>query len=266
MYEKKISQRAPGWIGLILDESLSMSDNLPGTSDPKFMWVERYFGNILHELLARSTETSGPDAIIKPRYYLTVIRYGSHPELWGSPEMDIETAVRRFADGGNSLGLGGRMSGTDTEAAFAEMLDHLKNSLAGERFKDSFPPMLFHLSDGESATNATALAQKAMGQSTADGHTLVVNAYIGAQTSLAYSGPEDFPGYLDVSEVGSKRDNVRLFHMSSEIPPSIEANLKDDGIFPELRSGSRAFFDVRTKDMLKHVIQVIGSLGSRMKR
>lgn len=265
-YEQKISREKPGLIGLIVDDSGSMSDSLPATSDPKFLWVARYFGIILLELLARSTEMKGNDAVVKPRYYLTVVKYGSHPELWGSPEMDIETAVGLFTEGGNSLGLGGHLCGTDSEAAFAEMLVHLKNSLAGERFKNSFPPMIFHLSDGESATDATALAQEAMQQSTTDGQTLVVNAYIGTQTNLGYDGPEDFSGYINVTEAGSSEDNIRLFEMSSQVPASIEANLKEDGIFPQLRSGSRLFFDVRTKDMLKHGLQVVGSLGSRMGR
>lgn len=265
-YEKKVSRAFPCLIIMLIDDSASMSDTLPGTSDPKFLWVERYFGIILQELLARCTEMKGDEAVIKPRYYLIVIRYGSQPSLWGSPEMDIETAVRLFTDGGNSLGLGGYLSGTNAEAAFAEALAHLKTALASERFRNSFPPMVFHLSDGESATDATALAQEVMQQSTTDGGTLVVNAYIGTHTRLSYKGPEDFPGYTEVSEVGSQEDNIRLFEMSSEVPPCIEANLKADGIFPQLRPGSRLFFDVRTKDMLKHVIQVIGSLNSRMER
>ena len=95
---------------------------------------------------------------------------------------------------------------------------------------------------------------------------LVVNAYIGTQTSLNYQGPEDFPGYLDVSEAGPGNDNIRLFEMSSVAPDCIVDNLKAEGIFPEFRSGARLFFDVRTKEMLKHVIQVIGSIGSRMER
>jgi hypothetical protein len=265
-YEKKISRAQPGLIGLILDDSGSMADNLPGTSDPKYQWVERYFGNILHELLARSSEVKGNDAIVKPRWYLTTVKYGTHPELWGSPESDIQTVVELFSRSGNSLGLGGNLNGTDTEAAFAEMLDHLKNSLAGERFKNAFPPMIFHLSDGQSATDATAIAEEMKRQTTADGQTLLVNAYVGTQASLSYNGPEDFPGYLEVPEVGSSPDNIRLFAMSSVVPPSIEANLKADGIFPQIRPGSRLFFDVRTKEMLKHVLQVVGSLGSRMAR
>lgn len=208
----------------------------------------------------------GDAAVVKPRYYLTVEKYGSHPELWGSPELNIQEAVELFSKSGNSLGLGGNLGGTDAAAAFAEMLGHLKNSLAGERFRNSFPAMLFHLSDGESATDATGIAEEMKGLSTGDGNVLVVNAYIGTRTKLNYRGPEDFPGYVDVSEVGSSPDNVRLFEMSSVAPAPIEANLKADGIFPQLRPGSRLFFDVRTKDMLKNVLQVVGSLGSRMAR
>lgn len=265
-YAKKISRAEPGLLGIILDDSGSMADNLDQTSDPKYQWVERYFGIILHELLSRSSEVKGDAVVVKPRYYLTIVKYGSHPELWGSPEMDIQAAVELFSKSGNSLGLGGHLGGTDTEAAFAEMLVHLKNSLAGERFRNAFPPMVLHLSDGESRTDASVIAEEMKGLSTADGNVLVVNAYIGTRTHLNYRGPEDFPGYVDVSEVGSSPDNVRLFEMSSVAPSPIEANLKSDGIFPQIRSGSHVFFDVRTRDMLKNVLQVVGSLGSRMAR
>ena len=54
--------------------------------------------------------------------------------------------------------------------------------------------------------------------------------------------------------------------MSSEAPESIRQNLIEDGVFPNLRQGSRLFFDVRTREMLKHVIQVVGSIGSRADR
>ena len=102
--------------------------------------------------------------------------------------------------------------------------------------------------------------------STNDGNVLMVNAYIGTQTSLSYTGPGDFPGYIDVTEAGPSDDNIHLFNMSSVAPDSILDNLKADSIFPKIRPGSRLFFDVRTKDMLKNCLQVVGSMGSRMAR
>lgn len=265
-YEKLISRANPGLILMLLDDSASMSDDLPGTSDPKYKWVERYSGIIFDDLLNRSTDVKGNDIDVKSRYYIHVLKYGSKPQLWGSDEMDIKTAVEHFTNCGNSFELKGALGGTDAEAAFEEARIHLAQTLATERFRDSFPPMVFHLTDGESQTDASQLAQQIMQLSSNDGNVLVVNAYIGTQTNLNYTGPEDFPGYRDVSEVGPRQDNVRLFEMSSVVPECVEANLKADGIFPQLRSGSRLFFDVRTREMLKHVIQVVGSIGSRMER
>jgi len=263
-HEKKISRTNPGLIVLLLDDSESMGWKLLGTSDPKYKWVETYCGVIFDELLARSTESTGKDTIIKPRYYILVIKYGSNPQLWGSAETDIETAVKLFTNDGNSMGLGGLLGATDAKAAFGMVYDHLQQILAGERFRNSFPPMVFHLTDGESQTDAKPEAEKIMQLSTNDGNVLVVNAYIGTQTNLNYKGPEDFPGYIDVSEAGSSRDNIRLFEMSSEAPEAVQANLKADGIFPKIRPRSRLFFDVRTKEMLKHTIQVVSSIGFRV--
>lgn len=126
--------------------------------------------------------------------------------------------------------------------------------------------MVLHLTDGESQTDASAVAEQIKQMATTDGNVLLVNAYIGTQTSLNYQGPEDFPGYVDIAEAGPRDDNMRMFSMSSVMPESIRANLAVDTIFPKMRAGSRLFFDVRTKEMLMHVIQVVGSIGSRAVR
>lgn len=265
-YEKRISRQFPGLIVFVMDDSGSHRDLLPGTSDAKYLWVERLFGLELKELLARSTEVRGDGVVVKPRYYLYVILYGSSPRVWGDGELDIEAAAERYAEAGNSLGLGGKLGGTNAAAAFQMALDYLRTAVSDARFRNSFPPMIFHLTDGESHTDAMPIAEQIKKLQTADGNALVVNAYIGTQTSLAYKGPEDFAGYVDVGEVGASDYNVRLFNMSSVVPPCIHQNLVDDGVFPNLREGSRCFFDVRTKDMLKHCLQVVGSVGSRADR
>jgi uncharacterized protein YegL len=265
-YEKKISRTEPGLIIMVVDDSGSMADYLPGTTDPKYIWVERNVGIILKECLGRSTELKGNTAEIKPRYYIYIIIYGSEPKVWGSGEMDIQTAVEQYANANNSLGLGGLCGGTNAQAAFQEAINFISKAITQDRFKRSFPPMLFHLTDGMSATDATPLAQQIQQLATEDGNVLVVNAYIGTQTNLNYKGPEDFTGYVDICDIGSNEDNIRLFNMSSETPDCIRQNLIDDEIFPNLREVSHLFFDVRTKEMLKHTIQVVGSLGSRANR
>ena len=265
-YERKVSRKYPGLIVLLLDDSGSEKDKLEGTADPKFRWVERYTGIILKQLLDRSTDVKGDGVVIKPRYYLYVVEYGSSPQVWGDGEMDIEAVVERYTEAGKSLGLGGRLGGTDAAAAMQTVYTYLQSAVANERFRDSFPPMVFHLTDGLSHTDAQPEVDKIKQLATSDGNVLVVNAFIGTQTSLAYNGPEDFPGYVDASEAGPSPDNIRLFNMSSEAPECIRQNLIEDGVFPRFSSNSRLFFDVRTREMLKHVIQVIGSMESRADR
>ena len=134
-YEKKISQQYPGLIALILDDSGSMRDNLPGTSNPKYEWVERYTGIILDELLERSSEVRGDEVKIKPRYYQHITKYGSTTRLWNESHMDIETTIRHFTDSGNSLGLSGNLGGTDAKRAFKEAYDFLKGELLSEKYR-----------------------------------------------------------------------------------------------------------------------------------
>lgn len=269
-YERKVERAHPALIVMILDDSGSMSTSLPGTTDTRYQWVERYSGIILKELLARSMEMAGGTPTVKPRYYLDVIKYGSSVETWqngagGDEELDIGEAAKKFTDNG-SLGLGGKLGGTDTAAAFQFAQARIEKALQKERFKDSFPPIVFHLTDGESHTDAGPAAQQLMSLASGDGNVLVVNGYIGTSTQLNYKDPNDFPGYLTEQEVGSSKDNLRLFRMSSVIPDTMRENLVNDGIFPAIRENVRLFFDVRTREMLKHVIQVVGSGGSRLAR
>ncbi|GEM_PF-1215537 len=262
-YQRKVERAHPNLIVMILDDSGSMSANLAETSDSRFRLVEQNTETILRELLARSTVVTGESHSIKARYYLDVIKYGSKVELWSEEELDIGAAVRKFADAGKTFGLGGHLGGTDAAAAFQAALPRLQKALETSRFKDSFPPMIFHLTDGESHTDAEPAARQMMNLSSSDGNALVINAYIGTSTALSYHDHTDFAGYVSEEEVGPNPDNLRLFRMSSIIPRTIRQNLINDGIFPVIREQSRLFFDVRTKDMLKHVIQVVGSSGSR---
>lgn len=261
-YGQKVSCANPAAIVMVLDDSGSMQECLSGTSDPKHLWCERYFWVIAKELLARSTETQGADLTVKPRYYLHVIKYGSMPQPWAPEIQDIQAAVTKYTNEGNTLGLGGKLGGTDAAAALQLAYEHLQIIVNDPRFQRSFPPMVFHLTDGMSHSDPTVAAGLIKSLATADGNVLLVNAFIGTQTNLNYKEPEDFPGYVAVSEVGPHEDNIRLFNMSSEMPACIHRNLVDDGIFPAMRAGARLFFDVRTKDMLKHVIQVVSSIGA----
>ena len=265
-YERKVERAHPALIVMILDDSGSMSASMTGTSDARFQWVERYSGVILKELLARSTEIQGTNPVVKARYFVEVIKYGSTPELWSNEELDIGEVVIRFGNQGNSFGLGVNLGGTDTASAFQKAYSIVQAAMQKPQFQDSFPPIVFHLTDGESHTDAEPIAQQLQNLTSTDGNVLIVNGFIGTSTALNYNDANDFPGYLAEQEVGNNPDNLRLFRMSSVMPQTIRQNLVNDGIFPSIRENARLFFDVRTKEMLKHVIQVVGSGGSRLKK
>ncbi len=266
MYEKKVSTSNPGFIQFVLDFSGSTADKFPGTTDPVYKWIERYCGIILEELTVRSTDVDCGEAKVKPRYYTSFILYGSKPQHWGQAVMDIKSAEDMYTGSDNSFGLGGQLGGTDAKAAFELAYKNLAAAVKSEQFAHSFPPMLFHLTDGQSSTDAGHYAEKIQQLSTDDGNVLVVNAFIGAKTNLAYKCPEDFPGYSTADEAGPDDDNIRLFNMSSQMPEVIYENLVAQAIFPQLRKDAHLFFDVRTRDMLKHVIQVVGSIPSNADR
>ncbi len=261
MLEMRISSANPGLLVFVLDDSGSEKDCFPGTTDPVFAWIERYCGIIVRELLARSTEVVNGTSEIKPRYYIVVIKYGTDPQLWFEDILDIQSAADKYTQAGNSFGLGGLLGGTDAKQAFEMAYDILKKAVADPKFKNSFPPMVLHLTDGLSSTDASKVVKDIRGLSTNDGNVIVVNGFIGTDTSLKYNGPEDFPGYTTAQQAGPSPDNVRLFEMSSQTPETIYNNLISDGIFPQLNEDTRLFFDVRTKEMLKHVIQVVSSVG-----
>lgn len=264
-YAKVVNRKNPTLIQMILDDSGSMQTPMPGGGKPRYQWVETYAGTILTELLARSTELGGNAPVIRPRYFIDVIKYGTDVHHWSNAELDIGAAATRFDSEKGSFGLGAKLEGTDAAKAFQSAYDRLQIMINKPEYRDSFPPMVFHLTDGESQTDASAIAQKMSVLSTSDGNLLVVNGFIGTQTNLSYNGPADFPGYVTEAEVGPNEDNLRLFRMSSVMPDTIRQNLINDGIFPNIRVGARLFFDVRTELMLKNVLAVVGSTGSRVR-
>ena len=256
-YRMKASRAHPALIIIIIDYSRA-SLSLTETSDSLGEWMERYITIILKELLARSTEVLGESHRVVKRYYLNVIKYGGSLEAWNGEELDIEEAVNRFADAKGSFGFHGRFGGTGAMAAFQTTFLLLQNALNKERFKNSFPPIVFHMTTSGSTAAEESMAQQIKSLSSSNGNVLIVNSCIGTSTALNYNGPDDFPGYLIEQEIGSNPDNLRLFRMSSIIPHSIRQDLIDDSIFPAIRKNARLFFDVRTREMLKHIIPVVG--------
>jgi len=158
-YQKLVQRAQPALIQMILDDSASMKIEMPGTSKTRYELVEQHAGVLLTELIARSTHFEANGPVVRPRYFLDVIKYGSRVEHWSASELDIDAASRQFDAENGSFGLGGKLEGTDAAKAFQSAYDRLQVMLNHSRYKDSFPPMVFHLTDGESQSDASELAR-----------------------------------------------------------------------------------------------------------
>lgn len=266
-YVRRVSVASPGLIVLLVDDSFSM--RLPmvdGTQElAKSELVERSIRSMIRVFMERChTQSSSGETLFHARYYVDLITYGSEPHPFTSEPVPVAVLDNKlrlengdaYARGG--VGLLGQQRGTDTALAFSCALERISRALEGQ-FANSFPPMLFHLTDAQSETDAEAAATKIQQLRTVDGAVLVVNALIETPTQLKYSGHEDFPGYAIESEAGD-RNAQRLFRMSSQMPFSLNTYLRI-GPFPQIRQTARLFFDVNSAEMLGHVIQVTGSIG-----
>lgn len=252
-YQQPVDIVHPALVQLILDDSASM-EGLLSNGDPRYLWLEHLACSILTELLARSTSLRGGLPVVRPLYYLDVIRYGSTAETWSTSELDIGQAAALFDASNGSFGLGGKLGGTDHRQAFALAYERMRSMVQKKLFRNSFPPVVLHVTDGESQTDPGPEAQQLTSLFTSDGNVLLINAYIGTVTRLTYRGNEDFVGFVTASDVGPNEDNLRLFRMSSVIPENIRISLLADGILPQLRPSARLFF---TGELLSTAIRVV---------
>jgi hypothetical protein len=238
MYQKNIERASPGCILFLIDQSFSMTDGIAGTDKPKCDVLATAVNRFLMELITHCEK--GEE---EPRNYFDVgvIGYTTDPnghpivgpqlsgplagqdlvsivDLYRNP-LDIE--VRHRDDGVGELiemrlpiwyrnpGRD-RMLGTPMNAAMQRCYQ-----VAGDwcsRHPNSFPPIVIHLTDGESSDgNPEDTANGLKSLYTNDGNLLLFNCH------LSDSGAEGklFP----VSEAELPNEYGRmLFRMSSLLP------------------------------------------------
>jgi hypothetical protein len=241
-YVELVNVFRPAVIQMILDDSGSMTSPMAATSDRRYAWLETCAAQMLSEFLARSVVLTNGEVAVRPRYFLDVIKYGSTVDPWSVSELDIGEAAKKFDAAGGKFGLGGNLGGTDHERAFRLAHERMCTMIVKDRFRDSFPPIVVHFTDGESVTDAEAVVRKLANLSTSDGNVLVMNVHITSRTSLAYDGWRDFPGYVTSTDVGASEENLKLFRMSSVVPETFRQRLIRSGVLPSIRKGARLFF------------------------
>lgn len=98
--------------------------------------------------------------------------------------------------------------------------------------KNSFPPMIFHITDGDSTDSTPkellSIAYNIKNTGTRDGKTLMINVHMGC---FQEEKPLLFPRVLDCRS--TSRNTHMLYHMSSEVPKNIEPLLPPEDTIVE---------------------------------
>ncbi|WP_299412663.1 hypothetical protein [Acaryochloris sp. IP29b_bin.148] len=234
-YRESLSTSHPGYLILLIDQSASMADPLPG-GGVKADECAKAVNRVLREIGLACTV--GED--VKNRCDVSVISYGAEgnaiknalPGLLGSKPIvtmqelvnnvkDIVTVKRKVSDGA-----GGLVEIDDDfpiwiePSAFGSTpmgMAFLSASKLVETWtkshKLSFPPIIINITDGEpnDITAAKNAAHKLMNSRTNDGQTLVLNIHISASQLNRVELPSK------VEELPDKYSHF-LFDISSALP------------------------------------------------
>jgi hypothetical protein len=238
MYQKNVDRASPGCILFVIDQSFSMTDPFAGTPKTKCEAVATAINRFIGELI--TTCEKGED---EPRHYFDVGVIGYTTDQNGLPRigsllqgnlrghdlvsvvelyrhpLDIEVRHRDDGAGGlleikfpiwyrnppPDLMLGTPMCGA---------LNHCYRVASGwcEAHPGSFPPVVIHLTDGESSDgNPEDAANGLKSLFTGDGNLLLFNCHLSDSTAV----PVLFPSSEDQlpDEFGRL-----LFRMSSLLP------------------------------------------------
>lgn len=249
MYSQTASRAKPGCVLFLIDQSYSMRDGIAGTQRAKADVVSTAVNKLISELIQICEK--GED---KPRHWFDVGMIGyttdangspvvgsafggalagqdliSIPDLFDNP-LDVEVRKKKEQqdDGtGNLIVVEVEVNfpvwyrvppedqrfGTPARTAFEFARPVVENWIASH--PESFPPLVIHLTDGESTDGPPVEAASALRDlATADGNTLIINCHISSNKAdgvLFPTSDEQLPDQFA----------KELYEMSSEMPDAL---------------------------------------------
>ena len=231
-YGAEISRGNPTCFIFLLDQSGSMADPFGGESVRKADFVADAVNRTIHDLVIRCTKTEE----VRHYYDIAVIGYGGkvHSVLGGSLAGRILAPISELADSPVRVekrnkkisdGAGGIVEqqvsfpiwvdpGAAGKTPMCQAFDLAKSTLDQwiAEHKTSFPPIVLHLTDGESTDgDPSELAREITSSATQDGTVLLLNCHV----SSHHRGKVEYPS----DENGLPDDFAKLlFRMSSPLP------------------------------------------------
>lgn len=263
MYEQSITRRHRTAFLIAIDGSGSMAEQVSfqGQRTSKAEAVAAITNNLLFELIERARRSDG----VRDYYDLAVISYGGDDRIepllsreltWipvselaaGTAPVSTTTVEFRLPDGRSSLReipsprwIAPRASGqTPMYEALATVRDLVSEWTLRPENAESFPPVVFNITDGEATdcddADLRAVCDQIKALGTTDGNALVINIHIAVGDGIR---PLLFP---ETAEAGyANRYAALLYDCSSEMPALFNEAIratKGPGAMPPFRGMS----------------------------
>jgi hypothetical protein len=258
-YSQKITRQNPALFLFLLDQSYSMVEQLGNDSQQKQDQLATAINSLLQNMVIQATKDEGV------RHYMDVAVIGYRTDDEANPiiesplsgvlqqqdrvsiveigeNMDLETRMQEYFD--DDIGemqqapvefpvwvkpkaQGGTPMCTALHKAYQVVDEWIEAD-----HKDSFPPIVVHITDGEcsEAGDPVDYADPLKSLETTDGNVLLFNCHL----SMTKADPFMFPSSRELLPDDYAR---LLFDMSSEFPESMYATAVSEGF--ELQAGAR---------------------------
>lgn len=262
-YEQQISRNSPTAFLFLVDQSGSMSDKM-SSGKSKAEFVSDVLNNTIKSLILKCSKSDG----VRDYFEIGVIGYGHNfvgnslsPDLQDKliqPISRIEQAPLRVEERKKRMddGAGGLVEvdvkfpvwfepkangGTPMNKALTMAAEELVAWC--ENHKDSYPPTVLHITDGESTDgNPEQVAELLKQINTDDGNVLVFNLHVSTLEDKSITYPS--------TESSLPDDYAKmLFRMSSVLPEHMIENVKEKRY--EVDNESRGFiFNAEAADIV----------------
>lgn len=288
MYSKGLSRQYPGLFIILLDQSASMSEEVPGKNISKISFATAAINDLIYKI----REKAGVDpqtGSYKDLAYLTVWGYGDgvYPllDMVGAPlsisylsdhtrgmyntyeiQRNMRTGEWVYEPVVRPSWIEPWAAGQRTEMAqgLTRARDIVRYWLAqpAERGQaphfQAFPPIVINITDGRhNGTGDPELAASEIrAQQSQDGHALLFSCHFtsDAHTPVIFPSSEDQLASLDPFA-------VHLFRMSSELPPKLRERAGEVYKGQDVPTGSRGLIYNANSDILVDFL-LFGTIGT----
>ncbi|MCL4335070.1 MAG: VWA domain-containing protein [Candidatus Thermoplasmatota archaeon] len=258
-YDQEISRDRPGLFVFLIDQSRSMSHKIGGGVRSKAEEAADAVNNNLNEIVNRCTKSDG----VRNYFDVGIIGYGAKRDTAISllkdatilPISDLESRIltvekRKQQIEGEEIEYDfpiwfNPVAASDTPMVKAISMAKDWISQWIDSHKESFPPIVINITDGEATDGDPVEAMNDLRSlSTEDGYVLTWNCHLSGATVT----PVLFPN--SETSLPEEKYAKQMFQMSSQLPEAMLAIAREE--YKDIERGARGYvFNAQLEDLIK---------------